>query len=229
MSEKRIKNVRSVLPNQDKFIEYRQKLGWTQQYAAQQTGYSERLIRKIEGGGRARAQTLVDVARCYDQALRNSNLPSETFLLDESGNGSTSKTEQYVSLFKEFYKQLYQERNIGSIEKMISPNIRFTSEGTIRYGRAIVNARAQSFLNAFNDIKFDFDRAYCQKSSVVSYWTASMVHVGEFAGIPATNLKVRVRGNTLAVFVSSMIVEAEDQFDLDDLIRQLSGKIARIL
>ena len=227
MSEKRIKNVQSVLPNQNKFIEIRQKLGWTQKFAAMKTGYSERLIRKIESGARVRAQTLVNVIRCYNQTLVHSNLQTDDFL--DKRCQAEQEAASCESLLKEYYQRVYQDRDIGFIRKVIYPNVRFTSEGNIRFGIDVLVARAKTLLDAFDEIKFEFDNTFRQQQSVVSYWTVSMSHVGEFAGISATNLKVRVRGSTLAVFVDDVIAEAEEQFNLDDLFRQLNGQNARII
>ena len=42
--------------------------GWSQEELAARAGYSDRLIRKLEGGGTVRARTLADVLRALDPA-----------------------------------------------------------------------------------------------------------------------------------------------------------------
>jgi hypothetical protein len=56
-----------------------------------------------------------------------------------------------------------------------------------------------------------------------------MKHVGPFLGIEPTDREVKVRGNSLVVFAEGFAVEAEDQFDVDDLLQQLQGLPPRII
>ena len=54
----------------NKIRKLRQSLGWTQNEAAAQSGYSPRLIRKIESGAGVRPATLRDVLQSYHEALK---------------------------------------------------------------------------------------------------------------------------------------------------------------
>ena len=45
----------------EKLLQLRQSLGWTQNDAAEKSGYTSRLIRKIEAGGTVKPSTLLDV------------------------------------------------------------------------------------------------------------------------------------------------------------------------
>jgi len=61
----------------------RQPLGWTQDDAAHRSGYSARLIRKIESEASVRPATLRDVLQCYHEALETQSWNIVNFLLAE--------------------------------------------------------------------------------------------------------------------------------------------------
>lgn len=62
-------NPRSLVGDPNKIRQLRQTLGWTQDDAATRSGYSARLIRKIEARASVRPATLRDVLQCYHEAL----------------------------------------------------------------------------------------------------------------------------------------------------------------
>jgi len=76
-------NPRSLIGDSKKIRKLRRSLGWTQNDAAAQSGYSERLIRKIEAGASVRPTTLRDVLQCYHEALEMPPWSIADFLLDE--------------------------------------------------------------------------------------------------------------------------------------------------
>ena len=221
-------NQHSVTPNAQKFKSFRHRLGWTQDETATKAGYSVRLIRKIEKQQPVRPQTLRDVIQCYSAAFQDQSYPFEDFVLpvaeSDSSPAITSEECPLVRKLTEYYDDVYQKRQLDRVGDFACPEIRFTSEGELRIGIAAIQQRAAIILKAFDPIEFVIDRTLSKDQIVVVSWSVRMKHIGEFVGIPATEKWVDVRGNAIVVFAEGIAVEAEDQFDMDSLIRQLTGK-----
>ena len=75
---------KSLISDANKIRQLRQTLGWTQNDAATRSGYSERLIRKIESGASVRPSTLRDVLQCYHEAQEKRPWNIADFLVDEN-------------------------------------------------------------------------------------------------------------------------------------------------
>ena len=226
---------RSITPDSEKLISLRLRLGWSQQDAAEKAGYSDRLIRKIEKPLPVRPQSLIDVVQCYHEALGEKvhNIEQFFHLTPRSNELETSQNDAancpFACRVREYYDVIYQQRKPDQIKEFVCENIRFTSEGITRSGVDVIKQRAESLLAAFDPIEFSIDRIFTQDQIVVSYWSVRMKHVGAFFEISPTNRWVNIRGNSLIEFAENVVVAAEDQFDVDDLMCQLTGKQPRII
>lgn len=228
-------SVHSVTPDASKLVSLRHRLGWTQQDAATRSGYSDRLIRKVEKPLPVRPQTLRDVVQCYLNAIGEDEVDMDQFIHStQDSNGAASGNNEsgecpFANRMRDYYDVVYQQREIDRIKEFACPNIRFTSEGVTRTGVDAIQQRASLLLASFDPIEFTIDRNFSQNQIVVSYWSVRMKHVGDFFEIPATNRWVNVRGNSVVEFAEDLVVEGEDQFDVDDLVRQLTGQEPRVI
>ena len=225
---------RSVTPDSERLLLLRQQLGWTQQEVAAKSGYSVRLIRKIEKQQSVRPQTLRDIVECYSRAIHNVSPKIDNFILrpsqSEVENSSSEDTGvecELVTKMREYYDVVYQKRQPDRIADYCCPNIRYTSEGKSRVGVEAIQQRAERLLNAFDPIEFLVDRIFSNNQTVVTSWTVRMKHTRDFLDIPATGSWVKVRGNSIVAFANGLAVESEDQLDLNSLVRQLTGKERR--
>ena len=226
---------RSVTPDSERLLLLRRQLGWTQREVAAKSGYSVRLIRKIEKQQSVRPQTLRDIVECYSRAIHNVSPKIDNFILrpsqSEVENSSSEDTGvecELVTKMLEYYDVVYQKRQPERIVDYCCPNIRYTSEGKSRVGVEAIQQRAERFLNAFDPIEFLVDRIFSNNQTVVTSWTVRMKHTRDFLDIPATGSWVKVRGNSIVVFANGLAVESEDQLDLNSLVRQLTGKERRV-
>ena len=125
---------RSVTPDSERLLLLRQQLGWTQQEVAAKSGYSVRLIRKIEKQQSVRPQTLRDIVECYSRAIHNVSPKIDNFILrpsqSEVENSSSEDTGvecELVTKMREYYDVVYQKRQPDRIVDYCCPNIRYTS------------------------------------------------------------------------------------------------------
>ena len=226
---------RSVTPDSERLLLLRRQLGWTQREVAAKSGYSVRLIRKIEKQQSVRPQTLRDIVECYSRAIHNVSPKIDNFILrpsqSEVENSSSEDTGvecELVTKMLEYYDVVYQKRQPNRITDYCCPNIRYTSEGKSRVGVEAIQQRAERLLNAFDPIEFLVDRIFSNNQTVVTSWTVRMKHTRDFLDIPATGSWVKVRGNSIVAFANGLAVESEDQLDLNSLVRQLTGKERRV-
>lgn len=226
-------NQRSVTPDATKLTRLRHHLGWTQQEVANKSGYSVRLIRKIEKQKPVRPQTLRDVVQCYSNAMQDNSLEPNQFIF-ALPVGDKLKTHQgmqaagpncpYASRIHDYYDAIYNQRRPERVSEFAAPDIRFTSDGELRIGIEAIMHRANAILDAFDPIEFSIDQSFSRDRIVASYWSVHMQHVGNFLEIPATGKWAKVRGTSIVRFEGNLVVEAEDQFDVGCLIRQLRGQ-----
>jgi len=220
-------NKHSIKPDGETFVALRRRLGWTQQEAATKAGYSVRLIRKIEKHQSVRKQTLKDVTQCYSNALEGllqiGNNDRFTTQEPPQNPGDPNQGHCLTNKVRGYYNDVYNQRNIDRITTYVCPNIRFTSEGESRSGVSAVQQRATTLLNAFAPIEFVIRSCFCNNQTIVVSWSARMKHTGDFLGILATEKWVDVRGNSIFVFSDGLIVEAEEHFCVDNLVRELKG------
>lgn len=224
----------SVSVDASKIVLLRQELGWTQEEAARRSGYSERLIRKLEKQAKVRPQTVRDIVQCFHEALGITEWNLADFLLNpDVDEGVTSTSEEdgafLMERMRSYYDIVYQQRCPDQIKEYVDENIRFLAEGTVRTGREAIEDRASKLLAAFNPIEFSIDKIFNQDQIVFTYWSVHMKHIGDFLDVPATNLWVDVRGHSIVQFADGVVVDAEDQFDVDDLMRQLCGQEPRVI
>ena len=124
---------------------------------------------------------------------------------------------------------VYVQRQKEKIDAYCCQNIRFTGEGSSRQGIDVIHQRAEAMLGAFNPIHFEFERMHSIDNIVYGFWFARQKHVGDFLGIPATGRWVEIRGNSVAQYADGLVVDAEDHFDVDSVIRQLTGQDPRLI
>ena len=209
-------------------------LGWTQELASKEAGYSTRLIRKIESGGRVRPETLVDVLQCYHVAAGFENWNVSDFLLqehalDEKPKASSELDQKRQMLrMQEWYVTAYNRRECGRVAEFIAPTMKYQhAEGPVHVGVDAIRDLVAALLKGFDPITFEFPHSFFCDGYVHTFWKLKMKHVGEFGGVPATGRWVSLRGNSRVKLVDDKMVDAEDNWDVYDVIRQLEGESPR--
>ena len=84
-----------------------------------------------------------------------------------------------------------------------------------------VQESIEFYIQAFSDIRFDTKDIVATGDLVVTKWTATGTHDGEFMGIPATGKSLKVVGSTIHKLRGGKVVEMWDYWDLNNLLVQL--------
>lgn len=78
-----------------------------------------------------------------------------------------------------------------------------------------------NLLDAFPDTHFTFDDIVAEGDKVVTRFTWTGTHKGEFQGIPPTNKKITIWGITIVRIVGGKAVEEWEMMDIMGFMQQL--------
>ena len=224
-----------LIGDAEKLLQLRQSLGWTQSDAAEKSGYTSRLIRKMEAGGKVKPSTLLDVLHCYHEAREESGWRMADFIApqakpsndkDSVGQGSSEPdSSRQIALIKSYFEIVFNQRNLERVAEFICPKVRFThGGGEEQVGVQVIEQLAEKILTGFDPVRHSIDQAFVADGQVYCFWRVEMKHVGEFGGVEATGKWVKSQGLTICRFEQGLMVEANDNWDVYDVIRQLSGE-----
>jgi len=221
---------RSVAIKGEKLRLLRQSLGWTQDFAAQKAGYSARLIRKVESGGKVRPETLVDLIQCYHVAASIEQWDVCDFLNQEplsaaNQQGAIEDQQRQILRMQQWYVTTYNRREVGRVAEFVAPDMRYQhGEGSVLVGVDAIGELVLALLTGFDPMTFEFSHSFFCDDYVHTFWKLKMKHVGVFGDVPATRKWVVLRGNSRVKLVENKMVDFEDNWDVYDVIRQLKGE-----
>ena len=170
----------------------RQRIGWTQESAAEKSGYTERLIRKLERGGPVQWQTLHDVLDTYLE-----------YVADADPNSIRNYVTNHASdllgrMARNWLEAAYNNRDLSVIDQFLAPDVILVTEGCSEHGRDAVRNHMQQVLSAFKPIEFVIDQVVSNDDNAVAvFWSMRKKHVATYRGIAETGRWVTVKGSTL--------------------------------
>ena len=118
----------SIKAKAQQIVLLRKRVGLTQEEAGRLSGYSDRLIRKLEKSGSVRPQTLKDILQCYHESLGINDWQMEDFLELQS----ESTTPEVIAgdecpnckLLQEYFQTVFVNRQKDKIDKYCCQKIR---------------------------------------------------------------------------------------------------------
>jgi predicted ester cyclase len=96
---------------------------------------------------------------------------------------------------------------------------------------AVVNSPAEfaelckTFRETFPDIHVTVDDLVAEGDKVAVRWTATMTHMGDGLGFPATSKKVKLSGSSFLICGNGQILEGWNHMDLTRMRLQLQDKL----
>ena len=74
-----------------------------------------------------------------------------------------------------------------------------------------------------SEAKLTVDDMVAEGDKVVTRWTMTALHSGEFMGVPPTNQLITMHGIIIDRFVDGRVAEAWESFDMYGLMTQLGA------
>ena len=134
-------------------------------------------------------------------------------------------TESTKTIARRFFEEVWNQGDDGAIDRYIAAEA-VGNDPTFGTGREAFRAQWRRWRAAFPDLHFAVEDVVAEGDKVVTRWTLTGTHRGEFDGIPATGRAVRVTGMSLDRIVDGQIAAGFDAWDALGLHRQLGALTA---
>jgi steroid delta-isomerase-like uncharacterized protein len=128
--------------------------------------------------------------------------------------------EANKELARRFYEEIWNEGREEAIDRFIAAGAA-GNDPDFGAGREAFRTQWRQWRAAFPDLCFAIDDLIAEGDKVLTRWTLTGTHTGDFMGIPATGRVIAVTGMSLDRIEHGMIVEGFDGWDALGLRRQL--------
>ena len=130
--------------------------------------------------------------------------------------------EDNKRFMQRFVEETINKKNLDAIDELVAEDftehLPFPGQGPGREGLKYV---ISAFLTAFPDIHWALEEQIAEAEKVVSRFTMTGTHQGEFLGIPATGKSVNVWGVVIDVVRDGKFSESRIIMDTLGLMQQL--------
>jgi len=130
--------------------------------------------------------------------------------------------EDNKQFMRRFVEEAINQKNLDALNELVAEDfvehIPFPGQGPGREGlRQVLSA----FISAFPDIRWTLEEQIAEGEKVVSRFTMTGTHRGEFLGIPPTGKSVNIWGVVIDVVRSGKFSESRIIMDTLGLMQQL--------
>jgi steroid delta-isomerase-like uncharacterized protein len=134
-----------------------------------------------------------------------------------------SSAEQNKKLIRNVVDEIWNKGNFDMINEMVTDDfvIHFPRSGEEMRGPENVKHFYKGFRKAFPDIHFSIVEQVAENDKIVTHWSATGTHKGEFKGIPATGKKVNFTAMDIDKISNRKFVECWTNVDELGLLQQL--------
>ncbi len=123
------------------------------------------------------------------------------------------------SIARRWMEEIWNKRHRGVLAELMHPAATGVTEGGTVTGHADFYAKLHDpLLAAFPDLRMNVDGMVAEGDEVAIRWTITATHQGEFAGLPASNRRVRFTGVTWFRCKEGKVVVGWDHFNAGALI-----------
>ncbi|MGH2535082.1 MAG: ester cyclase [Thermomicrobiales bacterium] len=130
--------------------------------------------------------------------------------------------EENKELVRRFFEEVWNQADETAIDRYIAEQAA-GNDPDFGAGREAFRAQWRKWHAAFPDLHFQIDDLVAEGNKVVTRWTLTGTHRGEFMGIPATGHAIRVAGTSLDRIEHGQIQEGFDGWDALGLRQQLGA------
>ncbi|MGW0549237.1 ester cyclase [Streptomyces altiplanensis] len=205
---------------------------------AEQTKGKRTATHNIVGKDRSRANHYVEIVEfpSHEEAMKNSHLPETDRIFQEMValcDGMPSFTDLDVireeqlnaATARRFFHEVAAGGNLDAIDELFAADYRdhdvLKEEDTVA-GIDAIRGDVTGWRSAF-DFSFVLDKQVSEGDDVVTLWTWTGMHKGDFMGIAPTGKQCTMTGTTIFCFQDGMIREGWWHMDALGLMRQLGA------
>ena len=123
---------------------------------------------------------------------------------------------------KRKYFDALNAQNLDAIDELFAPDYVLHMAGSPDLeGAESLKQMVAGSLAALSEMRAQVEDMIAEGDKVVTRWTITAVHSGEFMGVPPTNRRLTMNGIIIDHFVDGRVVEAWESFDMHGLMAQL--------
>jgi steroid delta-isomerase-like uncharacterized protein len=130
--------------------------------------------------------------------------------------------EDNKQFMQHFVEEVINRKNVDAVDHLVAEDfvehVPFPGQGP---GREGLKQAISTFLSAFPDIQWILEEQIAEGQKVVSCFTMTGTHHGEFLGIPPAGKLVNVRGVVIDVVKDGKLAESRIIMDTPGLMQQL--------
>jgi steroid delta-isomerase-like uncharacterized protein len=133
-------------------------------------------------------------------------------------------SEANRQLARRWFEEVWNQRKESAIEAMLIPGCRAHGLGggvATLIGPEGFKTFHRSFCGAFPDLRVTVHDTIAEGDRVAIRWTATMTHLGDGLGFPASGKKVSMDGSTIVVIKDGKIDQGWNHMDLTGLFAEL--------
>src|ERR687897_1284956 len=126
-----------------------------------------------------------------------------------------SAEENNKALVRRLFEEVWAKGNVGAVDDFMAADyVEHTAPPGSQPGRDTVKQRVAIYHNAFPDVKVTLHDIFGQGDRVAYRWSATGTHLGEWAGISPTGLRMKIRGITILRIAGGKCVEGWVSVDI---------------
>jgi steroid delta-isomerase-like uncharacterized protein len=133
-------------------------------------------------------------------------------------------TEDNKAVARRVIEQIINTGDVSAVDEVIATDYVYSSPGMpdVR-GPEGMKEFVGMYRAAFPDVRLTVDQQIAEGDSVLTRWTATGTHLGEFMGIAPTRKQVTVNGMILSRFADGKLIDDYEIMDVFGLVQQLGG------
>src|ERR671912_744308 len=126
-----------------------------------------------------------------------------------------SAEENNKALVRRLFEEVWAKGNVGAVDDFMAADyVEYIAPPGSQPGRDPVKQRVAIYHNAFPDVKVTLHDIFGQGDRVAYRWSATGTHLGEWAGIPPTGLRITIRGITILRIAGGKCVQGWVSVDI---------------
>jgi predicted ester cyclase len=129
-------------------------------------------------------------------------------------------------LAKEWFEQVWNQQSEEAIDRMFHPQGKaygFVGSDGILEGPEAFKEAHRVFCAAFPDIHVEVEDIIAEGDRVAIRWKATMTHLGDQLGFPASGKKGTLTGSSFLIVNGDQIMDGWNQMDLQALFLKLQA------
>ncbi|MFB2771438.1 ester cyclase [Pelatocladus sp. BLCC-F211] len=138
---------------------------------------------------------------------------------------TTTSADGNKANYRRFIEEIWNRGNFDLIDLLITDDYIAHDPASPNIGRGLESLiqRANPYRKAFPDLHITIEEIIAEDDKVVTRWSSSGTHQGDFHGIPPSGKLVTSSGINISRFAKGKIVEEWTNWDIMGLIKQLGG------